>query len=446
MTTNINSYLFQTQEEWANRGAPKETFAGAGNLWRLLSKGASQDWEGDATAKLAVRSQRQGNFGPNYSKLFSSHTTSSGEQFVVPAGKLFGVVSFGTRFLEFTRTGKNLVSAMSGKADEIDQTLGAYQVASSYLLWSDGRGGIGKGNGSYTITGNVITLQNRRSADCFEKGDVLRFVSTTNYDAAAPGSLPTPRTGTVTITAVDSDTGNLTVAEPDISAAIASAANDDWISKDVYFDDSEDEIPNGVFTWLARNSTLANTTIYGVTRSTYPARLAGRRVKIGTGTSSLTPWDICASIMQESETSGADIDTIWVPSHEVRQLMDEMSARNIIYTPVTIGMSQPANLRIAVDGMAVAFGSTRAVIMSDRYLIDPSKSIENDRQYVGLKMSDFFVKMGPTGWGFKDYDGDGSMLTRDPSTEQLYAEIGSWMALFADDTGHMIYAGVDTDL
>lgn len=446
MPTNINSYLFQTQEEWANRGAPKETFAGAGNLWKLLAKGAAQDWEGDGTAKLAVRSQRQGNFGPNYSKLFSVHTTSSGEQFVVPAGKLFGVVSFGTKFLEFTRTGKNLVSAMTGKADEIDQTLGAYQVVASYLLWSDGRGGLGKGDGAYTISGNTITLRNSRSASLFETGDVLRFISTTDYDAADPGELPTPRTGTVTVAKVNEGAGTIEVDEADISAEISGAANDDWISKDVFFDDSEDEIPNGVFTWLARNNTLATSTVYGVDRSVYPERLAGRRVKIGTGTSSLTPWDICSSIMEESEISGAEIDTIWVPAHEVRELMGEMSSRNIVYTPVTIGTNAPANLRIAVDGMAVAFGSTRCVIMSDRWLIDPAKSRANDRQYVGLKMSDFFVKMGPTGWGFKDYDGDGSMLTRDPSTEQLYAEIGSWMALFADDTGHQIYAGVDTDL
>jgi hypothetical protein len=92
----------------------------------------------------------------------------------------------------------------------------------------------------------------------------------------------------------------------------------------------------------------------------------------------------------------------------------------------------------------VSYGSTRAVILSDRYLIDHSVTQANDRQYVGLKMSDWFVKMGPTGWGFKDYTGSGTFLTRNPLTESMYAEIGAWMSLFTSDTGHQIFAGTGT--
>lgn len=442
--TGINSYLFETMEEWANRGAPKETFADAGAFWKLLAKKAVTDWEGDATALMAVRSQRQGNFGANYSRLLTAHTSSSGEKFAVPAGKLFGLVSFNTKFLEFTRTGKNLVSAMSGKADEIDQTLAAYQNLASMLMWGDGRGALGKGDGAYSVAGNTITFLNRRSAACYEVGDVLVLIDATDYESTAPGELPTPRDGSVTVTAVNTNLGTVTLSG-NVTAGIAAAVNTDYISKYVFFADAEDGIPNGVFTWLAQNNTLAEETVYGVDRSVYPDRLAGRRVSIGSTASAASPWDICAQIMQENEISGSGIDTIWVPAHEVSALMNEMSARNITQVPVSIGRDSPVNLQMAVNGVGVSYGSTRCVLLSDRYLIDHAKTQANDRQYVGLNMQDWFLKMGPTGWGFKDYEGDGTFLKRDPTTELLYAEIGSWMALFTDDTGHQIYAGVDVD-
>lgn len=440
--TGISEYLYQTQQEWANRGAPKETFAAAGTFWKLLVKRAVEDWEGDGDALLAVRSQRQGNFGANYSRLLTAHTSSSGEKYTVPAGKLFGIVSFTTKFLEFTRTGKNLVAAMSGKADEIDQTLGAYQNLASMLMWQDGTGKMGKGDGAYSVAGAVITFKNARSAACFEKGDVLVLISEAAMAAAAPGTLPTPRAGTVTVSKVNETAGTVTLTG-NVTAGIAAAVNTDWISKYVFFDDAEDGIPNGVFTWLARNNTLATSTVYGVDRSIYPDRLAGRRVSIGTTSSTASPWSICAQIMQENEISGSDIDTIWVPAHEVSALMEEMSARNITQVPVSIGMNAAVNLQMAVNGIGVSYGSTRAVLLSDRYLIDHSKTQQDDRQYVGLNMQDWMLKMGPTGWGFKDYEGDGSILQRDPLTEKLYAEIGAWMALFTDNTGRQIYAGVD---
>lgn len=438
--TGISNYLFQTKEEWANKGAPLETFAGAGNLWKLLVKGAVQDWEGDATALLAVRSQRQGNFGANYSRILASHTTSSGEKFTVPAGKLFGLVSFNTRFLEFTRTGKNLVSAMSGKADEIDQTLSAFQNTASQLVWQDGTGKMGKGDGAYSVAGSVITFKNKRSASFFEKGDVLVLVSEAAMTAAAPGTLPTPRDGTVTVLKVNETAGTVTLTGV-VTAGIAAAVNTDWISKYVFFADASDGIPNGVFTWVAKTNTLAISTVYGVDRSTYPDRLAGRRVEISAAS---TPWSIASGIMQESEISGADIDTLWVPAHHVKALMEEMASRNISMAPVTIGTNSPVNLQMAVNGIGVSYGSTRCVILSDRYMVDHSKTQDDDTQYCGLKMSDLDIKMGPTGWGFKDYDEDGSILGRDVATESLYAEIGAWMSLFVQDTGHQIYAGAGT--
>lgn len=440
MATTIDEYLYQTKELWANKGAPEETFAGAGNFWKLLSKGVQKDWEGDLTALMAVRSKRQGNFGANYSRLVTSHTSSSGEKFTVPAGKYFGVVSFPMRFLEAAMTGKNLVSAMSGKADEIDQTLEAFQNSASMLMWQDGRGQCGKGDGAYAVAGSVITFLNKHSAACFEEGDVLVLISEAAMTAAAPGTLPTPRAGTITVSAVDEDAGTITLTG-NVNAGIAAAVNTDWISKYVFFADADDGIPNGVFTWLARNATLAGTALYGVTRSTYPSRLSGRRVEISGITS---PWSVCAKIMQQAEISGANIDTIWHPAHATEELMEEMASRNIVTQPVTVGINDPVNLMMKVNGIGVSYGSTRCVLMSDRYLIDHGKTADNDRQYVGLNMRNFFLKMGPSGWGFKDYAETGTILRRDGTTENYYADIGGWMGLFTSDTGHSIYAGIDT--
>jgi hypothetical protein len=438
--TALNDYIYQLHEFWSAKGPPAETFGRSGSFFRQLQKTVRADWQGTGTAQLPVRSSIQGNAGPNFSKVRANHSSSSGEQFLIPAADFWLTMQLSNRFVSFTRDPMYLESNLSGLNDEMEQTAAAWMRACSYLLWSDGRGGIGKGDGAFAVAGSTITLRNAASAACFEVGDVLRMVLVANFDAAAPGTLPTPEAGTLTVTAVDEDAGTLTVAET-INVAIPTATNTAFISKDVYFSADIDQLFTGVFGFLAETNTLANTSFYGVTRSTSPTRLAGQRVNLA---GSESPWSICSAIMDKANTSGAKIDQIWYPASQTKALMEEMASRNIHFTRVEVGLDAPQNLRIGFTAASVCYGDMECQLISDRFLIDPAALTGEDVRYVGLNSAECEI-LTSDGISWKDYDGDGSFLVRDPATQVNQAEYGAFCAYQHRDTHNAIVARVGAD-
>lgn len=437
MATGINDYIFELHEHWQSDGPPRETFLSAGQFYKELPKPRT-NWAGTGIAKNPQRTKLSGNGGPNFTKVRTASTPSGGVQYQQPIGEHFEVLQVDNKFIELTSDASYLESGMEGLLDEMEQKVTAFNNQLSYIVWGDGRGGVGKGNGAYTISGNVITLLNKNSARCFQVGDVLRFAITATYDGTALGTVSAVRTGSVTVTKVNQTAGTLTVAESDISAAISGATNADWIVKDVYTA-ATNPLMAGVFTWLARTNTLANGTLYGVDRSVYPELMAGRRINL---TGSETPWTIVSRIMQEARNAGAPIDRIHVPTSEIPALMDEMASRGIVYQTVDVGEDDPARLRIMVTGTQVGWGGVRAVIMDDPYLIDHSVSDTNDKQYVGLVSSDWTLDTAMSGIGWKDYSKAGTFLTRDPATQTQQAEYGCYGNLACLNNGHQVIARV----
>lgn len=445
MATNINDMVFQVHEYWLTDGPPRKTFRGAGTLFKELNKTVYSGWSGTGVGKLPVRTKVSGNGGPNYSEVFTLATPSGGAQFLQPIAEHWEVLSMPARVMELTKNKNYLESGMEGFLDEMEQKAEGWMKSMSYTLWGDSRGAVGKGDGSFLITGSTIKFLNRRSAKCFQVGDSLRSVSTANYDAVAgQGILPTPRTNVtpVLVTAVNEQTGEVTTNVADLSAAITGFANTDYISKSSYFG-SDTGLTAGVFTWLAKTNTIAGSTLYGVDRSVQPTELAGRRIALTGGES---PYDIVTSILTEAVDTGAEINRIYVPTGEIKQLMAEMASRQVIYQRVDIGEDDPAHLRMMVTGISAGFGSVACEVVSDPYLIDHEVTEANDRTYVGLKVEDMSLNTTDSKIGWKDFEGDGTYIMRNPANQNLVAEYGAFLNFAPQDTGHMFVARVGANL
>ena len=441
--TTLSNFLYQLNEYWLAGGMPAETYGKAGTLYKMIGDqfGINADWQGDGTAKHPVRRGLNGAIGNNFAKSFSHSVPSSGEQFLVPNARHWAHMIIDDRALAFTRSPSAMRSALSGQMDEMEQTVEGWMRATSYLLWDDGRHLLAKGDANYNVALTTLVFRNVDNRNKFEIGDIIRLVPIAAAAAAAPGTLPAPRVGTLTVSKVLSNGLEVTAA----INTVVGADNTDFVSKDVYFDSAKpaDNVPfTGVFGYLAENETLANSTFNDVDRSVNPTRLAGLRVNL---TGAETPWDICSKMMTTVETDGAMLDVIYIPTSQVAALMQEMGSRNVTYRAVEIPVKQAQNLVIGVTATEVVYGSQRAYIMSDRFLSDPTVSAADDTRYVGLYSSNCKV-ISADGASWKDYDGDGARLSQVGVTEDYAAQYGVFGQYTYDNPLNAIVAKVGANL
>lgn len=451
--SNLDDLFYETHQEWQTDGPPKNAMLQGGKLFRIFEKSVRQTWSGgtnssgDVVGLVPVRSRRNGNQGPAYSKVYANTSGYGGVQFQQSLSEQWEILRIRAKFLEVLASPGALESNMDGLMDDMEQAVAAWVNSMSYLLTGDGKGAFGCGDGAYTISGNVIQLLNVNSARGFEEGDVLRLVARATYDTAVRGARPAARTGTVTLLSVNEDTGELTTVEADISAAISGAVNTDVISKDSYYPDSTDDPdagPNmaGIFTWLARTETEANQTIYGVDCSVRPTRLAGRRINL---TGAESPGEIVAEILEQAVNAGAPIDLISVPSSQISKLIQELASRNMLIRDVTIGEDRPQNLMMGVTSAGVQWGDIKAAIMADPCQINHLVSAENDIGYAGLVTNDWGLTTTDSGISWKDWAKNGTFLRQQAGTQGLEAAYGTFGAFRCENTGNQIYAGVGTD-
>jgi hypothetical protein len=403
--TNVADFLDRTREHWAKNGPPAETWNEAGDFWKQVGKSPVNDWIGKGVALLPVATSLPGNMGPNVYQAFSLSIPSGLEQFQIPIRENWAYTQFEQFFLEMLSSPSADVGQMVGKNVEMANTAKGFNRVGSYQVWGDGTGRIAKGDGVYDPAAtNVITFKNRVCANFFEVGDVLVFIAA---NAAVPaGGQPTPRAGSVTVTAVDVAKGKVTVNGANVQAGIADALNTDYIGKATFFTSAEvtskyKGLMDGYFRWIPITSTEAATTLFNVNRGSHPARLSGRRIKL---TGNEGPWEIFSELMRVAKEAGA-INTVWVPGHVIRMLILEMKAQGVTVIPYTT-TGDRAQLTIGVELVkVVAPGMPSVIIAVDNFMCDPNVSEDEDYTFVGMHMDNVKVVSGPTGIGWKNYDG-----------------------------------------
>lgn len=189
-----------------------------------------------------------------------------------------------------------------------------YTMARSagFQCYSDGTGRRAQGDGSWTVSGDTVTLADPRDIVHFERGMYLDFEST-------GGSLRTIVTRPY-ITAVDRAAGTFTVQVADLSVAVTSVANTDYILRA----GDKDNCAAGLQAWVVGGASPG--TLFSLDRDPDPLRLAGMTFP---GTSSIleeTIIDACA----EAVINGAMPDTLFVNPKRAAQLNKSAYAKTLV--------------------------------------------------------------------------------------------------------------------
>jgi len=179
-------------------------------------------------------------------------------------------------------------SFVNARKFEVDGLLRQLGNSLAHGLYRDGSGTTARGDGAWTITGNVITLLQRADTKFFNLGMQLDFIPNS-------GGVPTgsPRvlaaSFRVVVTKISEDSGTLTCAIDSNGAAVSnistyytSLANTDFIAPvgdyNSAFATTAIQKVRGLAAWIPLIEPTAGDSFWGVDRSVFPTRLAGHRL------------------------------------------------------------------------------------------------------------------------------------------------------------------------
>lgn len=151
------------------------------------------------------------------------------------------------------------------KVSELEMIMSELAADVERSLFGDGSGVVGRVSSSTTLASTVLKLVNPNDVINFAIGRVLRLST-----AAGGGSL---KSGSVTITKINPDNGEITL-DQNLSTGITLAAHNDYI----FFDGDMDAKIVGLAGWLPASAPTGGDNHFGVDRSVDPVRLAGHRV------------------------------------------------------------------------------------------------------------------------------------------------------------------------
>lgn len=216
-----------------------------------------------STYEGAIRSAIPSSVSATDTVAFTSQSSSIYKRWSCPWRSGYGRALISGEALDKTGNDKGafvkaVISETEGVYDAIGQQLGAF-------LFSNGGGALGKLDGVSNVATATVTLANPSDAIKFRPGMVLRAATT-------DGTSGSVETGSVTLTAVDLFTGQLT-ASGNWSAGIGTIANTDYLFADGDFGLAFQGVP----AWIVKQSKRSglSTTFNGVDRSSDPVRLAG---------------------------------------------------------------------------------------------------------------------------------------------------------------------------
>ena len=154
---------------------------------------------------------------------------------------------------------------------EID---GAMYTAARNIAVALFRNGGGSRGRIASISTNTFTLTDPNDVVGFERGMVLNL-------SATDGTSGTKRSGTLTVNAVNRDTGVVTCSV-NITTGIAAAAVNDFIFQNGDFE-AVSTVLSGIPAWVPKTAPTGGENFFGLDRSVDPTRLAGLRYTANSG-------------------------------------------------------------------------------------------------------------------------------------------------------------------
>lgn len=216
---------------------------------------------------------------------------------------------------------------------EVDGLLRQLGNSLAHALYRDGSGTVARGDGNWTITGNVITVLNRPDLKFFNIGMNLDFIP--NVSGAPSGS---PRalaaTFRVVVTKIDEDNNLVTCALDSSGAAVAnistyytSLTNTDWIAPAGDYNSSFGTTVagkvKGLQGWIPLVAPTTGDSWWGVDRSVFPTRLGGHRVNDPTAPAE----DSIMALGEVMHERGASPDMCMVSPRQFTKISKRLNAK-----------------------------------------------------------------------------------------------------------------------
>lgn len=267
--------------------------------------------------------------------------------------------------LTMKKAGNDRGAFVNARKFEIDNVLTQLGESLSHALFRAGDGTIAQGNGSWTITGTVITFSRKADTKFAGIGMHLDFIANS---AGAPSGAARALAATyrVVVTSIDEDAGTVTCAidsngatVTNISSYYTSLANTDWLAPvgdyNSAFATTGAEKIKGLAAWIPLAAPAA-TAFWGVDRTVHPTRLAGHRLDDSTAPAEDSIMTL-AEVMRER---GARPDTCILSPRQFTKVSKRLNAK-VEYQ----GAGGKADYGFSSFGVATSAGIMKVVTDSD---------------------------------------------------------------------------------
>lgn len=205
------------------------------------------------------------------------------------------------------------------------------------------------------VSTTLLTLKNPTHIPRFYVGQTLRVASTDGTSGAL-------ETGSVTVTAVDSDAGTLTAAA-NWTTGIPTIVAGMFI-----FNDGDFGLGRaGLASWCPDVTTGLGTAFYNVTRSADVNKLAGHRQTVATGADIVSSLRTLVARMGRSEASP---DTALL-SFDLLADVETQLEQKVVYTD------------FKAQGVDMTFDAIKMTVAGRKLKLVPDRSCGDDRIYVG---------------------------------------------------------------
>lgn len=240
---------------------------------------------------------------------------------------------------------------------EIDGLLRQLGNSLAHGIYRDGSGTVARGDGAWTITGNVITLLQRADTKFFNLGMLLDFVPNS---AGVPTGAARVLAATfrAAVTKIDEDAGTVTCALDssgavlnNISTLYTALANTDFIAPvgdyNSAFATTGAVKIRGLAAWIPLTAPVGGDNFWGVDRSVYPTRLAGHRLNDPTAPTE----DSIMALAEVMHERGAAPDIALVSPRQFTKISKRLNAK-VEYD----GAGDRANYGFMTFGIATSAG------------------------------------------------------------------------------------------
>ena len=238
-------------------------------------------------------------------------TPSVYNRFVVTTVKDYAIATITGEAIRKSKGREN--SLIEGLSKEIDAAIFTCMRSIAISQWRNGGGARGQISAASNVGTATITLATPADITNFEVNMILQ-------SSATDGTSGTARAGTVTVTAVDRVTGNITVSG-NWNAGIGAVAASDFLFQQGDFG----AMMAGVPAWLKGTSITSSDSFFGLNRFSDSTRLGGI-----TGTSSGNIEDTLVDAAALAGREGGRPDAAFLNPLDYSQLVKSLGAK-VIY-------------------------------------------------------------------------------------------------------------------